>query len=277
MLEFGMPTLIENRTLEENIALCRRLQLGFIELNMNFPEFQIENLENLERFVSAAENAGVFFTIHLDENLNIADFNRLVSDAYLETVRRTILAAKRMICLRDRFGMLRLPLTINMHMNHGVHITLPEKKVWMFERDFNLYQAAFISFRNRCEEWIGDADLKIVIENTDGFTEYEKQMIDYLISSPRFGLTWDIGHSAAAGETDLPFIMEHRDSLCQFHIHDGSAPSGKSHLVLGEGEIDLGERLKLASELNTRCVLETKTISALEKSVVYLLNRGYLN
>ena len=38
VLEFGMPTLIENRTLEDNIALCKELGLSYIELNMNFPE-----------------------------------------------------------------------------------------------------------------------------------------------------------------------------------------------------------------------------------------------
>ena len=38
MLQFGMPTLIENRTLEDNIALCKELGLSFVELNMNFPE-----------------------------------------------------------------------------------------------------------------------------------------------------------------------------------------------------------------------------------------------
>ena len=36
-MQFGMPTLIENKTLEDNIALCKRLGLKFIELNMNFP------------------------------------------------------------------------------------------------------------------------------------------------------------------------------------------------------------------------------------------------
>lgn len=31
MLEFGMPTLIENRTLEDNIYLCKELGLSFVE------------------------------------------------------------------------------------------------------------------------------------------------------------------------------------------------------------------------------------------------------
>ena len=42
MLEFGMPTLIENKTLEDNIALCKKMGLSFVELNMNFLEYQIE-------------------------------------------------------------------------------------------------------------------------------------------------------------------------------------------------------------------------------------------
>ena len=50
MIQFGMPTLIENRTLEENAALCGELGLRFIELNMNFPEYQIDQLEETDRF-----------------------------------------------------------------------------------------------------------------------------------------------------------------------------------------------------------------------------------
>ena len=90
MTVFGMPTLIENKTLEENIALCKSLDLSFVELNMNFPEYQIDKLEDIEYFEQMAEAAGIYYTIHLDENLNVADFNLLVREAYLETVRRSI-------------------------------------------------------------------------------------------------------------------------------------------------------------------------------------------
>ncbi len=83
IIMFGMPTLIENKTLEENGALCSSLGLKFIELNMNFPEYQVDRLEHTDHLIKTAEQAGIYYTIHLDENLNIADFNRLVSDAYL--------------------------------------------------------------------------------------------------------------------------------------------------------------------------------------------------
>ena len=56
-MQFGMPTLIENRTLQDNIDLCKNLGLQFIELNMNFPEYQVDKLEYIEALVKIAEKA----------------------------------------------------------------------------------------------------------------------------------------------------------------------------------------------------------------------------
>ena len=95
-------------------------------------------------------------------------------------------------------------------------------------------------------------------------------MIDDLLQTPVFGLTWDIGHSKVSGEKDVPFIMERADNLIHFHIHDGSENPPRNHLALGDGEIDLNERISFAERLNARCVLETKTIDALKKSVQWL-------
>jgi len=273
-MTFGMPTLIENATLEENIDLCRRLGLRFIELNMNFPEYQVHALEDTDRLLRLAGEAGIYYTIHLDENLNIADFNPLVSEAYLETVRRTVEVARRLLPLRDRCGGEGRPLTLNMHMHHGIFITLPDRKVQMYDRDFDTYMKSFERFSRLCEEWIGDSDLMIAVENTDGFRGYEQKAIEYLLESPKFGLTWDIGHSKAVGEKDVPFLLERKDRLIHFHIHDGTEIPPKNHLALGDGDIDLAERLRLAEKRNARCVLETKTVQALEKSVAWLRARG---
>ncbi len=76
------------------------------------------------------------------------------------------------------------------------------------------------------------------------------------------------------GETDVPYILEHSDKLKHFHIHDAIAidggRAGKNHLALGDGEIDIADRLTVAEASDARCVLETKTVEALEKSVKYL-------
>ncbi len=278
-MQLGMPTLIENQTLLQNIALCKSLGLSFIELNMNFPEYQLPALEDADTLLRAAEQAGLYYTIHLDENLNVADFNPLVRDAYLETVQRTIAAAKRLLPLRDRFGDTAQPLVVNMHMHHGISITLPDRKVQMYDRDRNVYLNAFARFGTLCEEWIGDADVVLCIENTDGFRDYEQQAIMHLLKSPCFGLTWDIGHSMAAGEGDVPFLMAHADRLRHFHIHDGTAKkaekAGSNHLALGDGEIDIAKRMQLAQDKSARCVLETKTVEALKRSVAYVEAHGW--
>lgn len=117
---FGMPTLIEFGTIEENLALCRDLGLDFIELNMNLPQYQTAALrERLDAYRRLSAETGVFFTLHLDENLNFADFNPLVREAYCRTAVEAIRIAKE----------LQMPV-LNLHLPQGVHFTLPEKKVF---------------------------------------------------------------------------------------------------------------------------------------------------
>ena len=52
--------------------------------------------------------------------------------------------------------------------------------------------------------------------------------------------------------------------------NDAKENPPKNHLALGDGKIDLRERLEMARECNARCVLETKTIEALKKSVEWI-------
>lgn len=161
---FGMPTLIELKGLEETLELCLELGLSFVELNMNLPQYQINHLEQIDELRRLKEKYPLFYTIHLDENLNVSDFNPLVAKAYLETVERTIQVAKK----------LDIPI-LNMHMNHGVHFTLPDRKVKLYEQYRDFYLDSILVFREMCEKAVGEEDICICIENTDGFTDYEKE------------------------------------------------------------------------------------------------------
>ncbi|HHV10119.1 MAG TPA: sugar phosphate isomerase/epimerase [Clostridiales bacterium] len=256
-MQFGMPTLIENKDLEETALICRELGLDFIELNMNLPQYQVECLSKTDEFLKIAEKYGIFYTIHLDENLNFCDFNRAVSKAYSDTVKRTIDIAKR----------LGVPV-LNMHMNKGVYFTLPDKKIYLFDKYNTNYMADIKAFKELCSEAIGDGDIKISIENTDGYMEYEKTAIECLLQSEVFTLTWDIGHSHTVKNMDEPFILKHAERLMHFHLHD--AAGKRNHLTLGSGEIDLNERLTIAQKYGCRCVIETKTVEALKESVQYM-------
>lgn len=252
-MDFGMPFLLETRSLEEGVELCQTLGLQFIELNMNFPQCQLEQLD-AERLNEIRQKTGLYFTIHLDENLNISDFNMEVREAYLRTVENTIALARR----------IEAPI-INMHLAKGIYITLPEKKVFLFEEYSTYYMENMYRFRNMCEKALEGSGIRIAVENTDGFMEHEKRAIEFLLESKVFGLTLDIGHSHAAKDMDLPFFDRHKDKLLHMHAHD--AKGKQNHLAFGDGEIDLQERLGRAKAAGARVVLETKTIEALTNTV----------
>ena len=121
-MEFGMPFLMETDTLEECARLCSQLGLGFIELNMNFPQCQLPEL-SADRLRRIMDQEHLYFTIHLDENLNVCDFNPKVRQAYLETAVETIELAKA----------IGAPV-INMHLAKGIYLTLPGRKEYLVKR-----------------------------------------------------------------------------------------------------------------------------------------------
>lgn len=215
---------------------------------MNLPAYQLHRMDPI-RMRQIAEQAGVFYTIHLDENVNVSDFNPYIAGAYRRTVTETIELAKK----------LHSPI-INMHVAQGVYFTLPGKKVYLFDQYRDEYIKSMREFRFMCEQAIGDSGIMIALENCDGFSSFQKQALDLLLSSPVFGLTFDIGHNHSCGGLDEPYIRKNRKHLCHMHMHD--AMGRQNHLPLGTGELDLFSYLRLAEEQSCRLVLETKTVAA---------------
>ena len=260
-MELGMPTLIELPEPEDCAGLCRELGLQFVELNMNLPQYQADQID-VERLQKVKEEYNVYFTLHLDENLNPCDFNPHIAQAYRRTVMEAIRLAKT----------LGMPI-LNMHLSRGVYFTLPERKVFLFDVYRERYLDDMRIFREQCEAEIGGKNVKICVENSDGFTDFHLEAIDLLLESPVFGLTYDIGHNHGIGGTDEPVILKRRERLTHFHFHD--AKGKKNHLPLGAGEIDVGKYLALADGNSCRVVLETKTVEGLRESVGWMRRRGY--
>lgn len=250
---FGMPMLIETDTIEECAGLCKELGLDFIELNMNLPQFQKEVID-IKNLRSIMESKGIYYTMHLDEKLNVCDFNSDVAAAYTEAVLWAIDIAK---CLD-------IPV-LNMHMAEGVYFTLPSEKIYLFSKYKDVYLKKLKDFRAHCEEAIGGSGIKICIENTKGFRDFEIEGIELLLESKVFSLTLDIGHEHCSDKADEMFFEKHADRVIHLHVHD--AKGTKDHLPLGEGEIDLKEKLWFACQQNRRAVLEVKTIDGLKTSV----------
>jgi len=259
MLQFGMPSMIELDTVRASAALCAELGLSFLELNTNFPAQQPQLLK-AEELKSLSEQYGIFYTIHLNDELNVADFNPHVAKGYRDSALEIIGLAK----------MIGAPV-LNMHLSGGAYYTMPDRRIHFFEAYKAEYLEGMKQFRDLCETAIGDADIHICVENTNGYQPFQLEALALLLESPVFALTLDIGHNCCAGFVDEETVLT-SGRLCHMHIHDVQGGK-KDHLALGDGELDLERYLQIAAHNGCTAVVEVKTVEGLRKSVRWLRGR----
>ena len=257
MMKFGAPTMVEMETLEQAAQVCAELNLDFLELNINFPQYLLKELD-AKKLKELSALHGIFYTLHLDDEMSIADFNPYIAEGYCKTVYDAIELFKTL-------GIRKL----NMHMSRGAKYTLPDRVIYFFEAYEKDYLERIRSFRDACAKHIGDADITICVENTAGFLPFQQKAVELLLESPVFGLTFDIGHNYCSGDMDEAFILSHKDRLKHFHIHD-CVEGKKDHRTLGTGVLDVERYLALAEELDCTAVVETKTVESLKQSMDWI-------
>ena len=260
-MKFGIPALVEVPDIGEAAALCQELGLSFVELNTNFPTQQLHLLDAGE-LTALSRRYGISYTIHLNDEMPVADFNPVVAKGYLDAVLEAISFAKKIGAKK-----------LNMHLSDGARYTTPDRRIFFYEAYQAEYLAGMTRFRDVCTEAIGDADLMICIENSSGFRPFHLAAMDLLLESPVFGLTLDVGHDHCTGGADGTWILRHRDRLHHMHIHD--ALGCRDHLSPGSGEIDLKKWLTLGRELNCTAVLEIKTLPGLRKAAAWAQEAGF--
>ena len=256
-MKLGMPIML-GETLQAQGKLCKKLGLQFIELNANFKEYLPDRLDDEELLRISHEN-DLYYTMHLDDHFSPCHLDERVANAHVESALGSIRAAKR----------LSIPI-LNIHIAKMGVVTLPSGPVSLFD----VYEAdciaKLIAFRQACEAEIGDAGIKICIENYGGThrSHAMQKTLKILLESDVFGLTFDIGHNVTSGFEDETIIMQYPDRVYHFHIHD--VLDGKDHLPLGEGELDIMHYLNMANS----AVIEVKTVQGLIKSKEWLDETG---
>ncbi len=261
MQSFGMPTLIELDTLEDNVILCKSLGLDFVEINMNLPQFQLNQLTP-EYLNALQDQYGIAFTFHLAEDIDIAHFNEDIRETYFKIVKETLeLMTKTNI------------KKLNMHLSKGIYFTLPSQKVYLYEKYAETYMDNIRAFSSFIKTQLDDKKIQLCIENTG---IYDSPLITdallTLLDTENISLTWDIGHDHSSAFADRTFLEANIERIQHFHIHDAIGKS--NHLTLFDGEIDLEYFLNLSKQKHASVVFETKTIEALKESIKRLKERG---
>jgi len=254
-MDFGMPFLLENTSIEDSAALCRELGLSFVELNMSFPLCTLDTMT--ADFLKALQDKyGIYFTFHLDEALTPCAFDSKVRKAYVDNAANAIRLAREA-------GM----PSVNLHWEKGILVTLPTKKVFMYDAYREDYLRCTREFMAACED-ASKGDVNICIENTDGFQPFRQEAIEVMLESPMFFLTLDVGHDCVAHNVDRPFYDKHFEKLRHMHLHD--AVGADCHLAFGDGKLDIAALIERGEKTHARAVIEVKTVEALRRSVVKL-------
>lgn len=253
-MKIGMPSLVEYNTLNELVDLCLKLKLNFIELNMNLPYNFIENI-NPQELKKTTNETNIEFTMHMPDDADLGIFYESVRSGYVELFLNTIDWA-------EEAGVKLL----NMHIIEGAKMTMPDKKIYIYEeysQEFqNNFEKSIIALSKKAEK----KSVILAIENSSNFGKtYIKKALDKSLLNPNIKLTWDTGHDALSKFTDKQYLMLNENKIAHMHLHD--AVGTKDHQVLFEGELNINELLKFAEQKNIGVLVEVKTAEALEKSI----------
>ena len=259
-MKFGMPSLIEYRSVDEHIEFCRKNNLDFLEINLTFPWYQSDRLD-VRSLVRLKEESGVSYTLHFHDQLNPFDcspeLRRGSSDNALFglNLARTIGAER-----------------ITMHMIRGAYSSVNGEKVHAYSVCEDEYLYHVREFMDVVDGKLDATDTIYCIENTNGFMDYQKDAVDIMLQNPHFGLTFDIGHNFKTSFDDEAFILSHADKLKHFHIHDVNEKS--NHIALGSGIINLPKYIEMLRRYDCSAVIEVKESQALTRSLSYLRDHG---
>lgn len=259
-MDIGMPTLIELESIEDNIKLAVELNLSFIEINMNLPEYQ-PNRMDLSILEALKNRYNVYFTMHLPEDFDPAVFNDDIREGHLKMLEQALEIARK----------LNIPV-VNFHLSPGIYFTLPDRKLYLYEKYNALYRTRLERFRDIVDSRLKGSKTKMTIENTGLFDQQIwMDAVSLLLSSDTFRLTWDIGHDYSSGGKDELFMKRNENRIVHMHLHD--AIGTKNHLPLYTGDINIQDKLTMASMKQLSVVIETKTVEGLTRSIHELRNR----
>ena len=252
-MKFGMPAMIEYNTIEENIKLAKRLNLSFIELNLDLPYCTLT--DELKKF---AKEYNIEFTVHLSEKLDVGELDNDIRNAYLRKIETII---KNGVQLNIK--------KYNLHLDPGIHFSLPDRKIFIYEKYLDKYKK---NLKDSCafiNELGKKYNVEIMFENLK-LPDYLKEGFKIVSSFDNLFFTLDMGHDLKSNSNAEEFFLSFNNKIKHIHIHDFNGKS--DHIALGTGIMNIKEKVSLIKKLNVYAVIEVKKEKDLIESVNYLKN-----
>lgn len=246
-----MPILVEFHSLSENIDLCKKLNLDFIELNLDIPYCFIDKLDT-----NSLKNNN--FTIHLSEKFDVGELNNSLRNFYLNEIEKII-----------SFGTKYNIFKYNLHLDPGIHFSLPNKKIFIYEEYIDDYLRAYEDSCNILSKLANKYNATILFENVK-VESYTLKVIDIIAKYDNLFFTLDLGHNIRYGNLAKEKFMEYSNKIKHIHLHDFNG--SKDHQELFTGLLNVKEELNFCKQHNLDVLIEVKRKEELINSVNKLRN-----
>lgn len=246
-----MPILVEFHSLSENIDLCKKLDLDFIELNLDIPYCFIDKIDT-----NLLKNSN--FTIHLSEKFDVGELNNSLRNFYLNEIEKII-----------SFGIKYNIFKYNLHLDPGIHFSLPDKKIFIYEKYIDDYLRAYEDSCNILSKLANKYNATILFENVK-VESYTLKVIDIIAKYDNLFFTLDLGHNIRYGNLAKEKFMEYSNKIKHIHLHDFNG--SKDHQELFTGLLNVKEELNFCKQHNLDVLIEVKRKEELINSVNKLRN-----
>jgi len=249
-MKLGMPVLAECTSVGECIDVCRRLKLDFIELNADFAYCLPGKID----WATLRNCRDIFFTVHLSETVEVG--------ALYEPARKfAVELVKDLAGQYNKNGGIK---KFNLHLDQGVFQTLPQGRVFMFEKYKDDYLASINKSLKELSDFAVENRIEFCFENVNT-PPYVLEAFSLVIKYPNLFYTLDIGHNARYGGTAEPFFMKTPSKVKHMHLHDWDGVH--DHCELGTGIINVRKYLDFAKTHDITVDIEVKREKELAKSV----------
>lgn len=252
-IKVGMPVLMEYRSVEENIDLAVKLNLDFVELNMNFLYcYPSETLR--KTLLDAHEKHGLTYTFHYYDNVDISSPN----ENYMNYLKADMhLIGQTMQGLADK---------IVLHIEPGAFMTIFSEKHYVYKYDED-YAMRTVNNVGVLQDILSAYQMTIVLENVP-IHPYMETLYEALQKAD-VKFTWDIGHDVIYEHYLFSSFREkYQLNIAHMHMHNVMNTSDHQRLTLGK--LNIKEYIKYAMNHDVSVVIEVKDKENLEESVQYL-------
>lgn len=251
-VKVGMPALMEFDSIKENYDLAKKLNLNFLELNINM-SYCFPKPDCRVRLLKLKEESDIDFTLHYYDTVDVSTPNKNYQDYLYKDMEQL---ATNLDGIIDR---------LILHLEPGAFMTIHSEKRYVYKYD-EFYESRTVETLDKIKNILDSHNILLVLENVPIHPFMEG--LYKVLGENNFNFCWDIGHDQIYNNL-LFSSFRKKYNLQVKHMHMHNVNNMKDHQELALGQLEISKYIDFAIENDVNVVIEVKDSINLKKSVEY--------